>query len=308
MRVLVAGLWLTLAGTASLARPAQAVDGLHELFTRGRPTWTFDLDNDSLLLNRADGLYTSGWRLSGNYRLRDGDSWRSAGWRLGQQLYTAKNAQQRSQQLGPFDRPYAGWLSGGLYYRIEQGDGSELAFGLDLGCLGPCAGGHPTQKMLHRLLNQPQPQGWDTQLSNEWGVVAQVGGRGPFIRLGRHADLRAGVAARIGNIFTDLAADLSLRAGALHASADGSRLYGFLRAGVRAVGRDATLQGGLFAGDEPRAVSPRRFTHEWEAGLQWQSGAWAVRTSVVARGSEIRAVPAYLGAQEFVRVSISYSP
>jgi len=311
MRAFSIGILLALAATAVTAAQADAAtaaDGLSELFARGRPTWTLDIDNDSLLLNRADGLYTSGLRFSGNYRLRDGDGWRSAGWRFGQQLYTPKDTQRRPAQLGPLDHPYAGWLYGGAYYRIERADGSELAFGLDLGCLGPCAGGRPTQRFLHRVLNQPQPQGWDAQLSNEWGVVAQAGGRGPLIRLGRALDLRAGLVARVGNIFTDLAGDLTLRAGATRASVDGSRLYGFLRGGLRAVGRDATLQGGLFAGDEPHEVTPKRFTRELEAGLQWQSGAWAVRASVVVRGSEIRGLTDSRGGQEFARLSISYSP
>ncbi len=305
MRAIPIGLLLVLATSLS---PACAADGLRELFARGRPTWTVDIDNDSLLLNRADGLYTSGLRLTGNYRVRDGASWRSAGWRVGQQLYTAKNAQLWPAQLGPRDRPYAGWLYGGVYYRIERVDGSELAFGLDLGCLGPCAGGRSAQEFLHRLLNQPQPHAWDTQLSNEWGIVALVGGRGPYLRLGHHADLRAGMTARIGNIFTDVTGDLTLRAGALHAGSDRGRLYGFLRGGVRAVGYDATLQGGLFGDDQPRAVGPKRLAHELEAGLQWQAGAWAVRASVVARGSEIRGVPDGRGSQEFARLSISYSP
>lgn len=300
---------LLLLAVSILAAPAGAADaGLRELFARGRPTWTLDIDNDSLLMNRDDGLYTSGLRISGNYRLRDGDGWRSAGWRFGQQIHTAKDTQRRPAQLGPLDRPYAGWLYGGVYYRIERADGSELAFGLDLGCLGPCAGGRQTQRFLHRVLDQPQPQGWDAQLSNEWGVVAHVGGRGPLVRLGRAFDLRAGLAARVGNIFTDLSGDLTLRAGAARASADGSRLYGFLRGGLRAVGRDATLQGGLFNGDDPHEVTPRRITREMEAGLQWQSGAWAVRASVVARGSEVRGLPDSRGGQEFARLSISYSP
>jgi hypothetical protein len=294
---------------AALVPPACAADaGLSELFARGRPTWTLDIDNDSLLLNRADGLYTSGLRVSGNYRLRDGDGWRSAGWRFGQQLYTPKNTQLQPAQLGPLDHPYAGWLYGGAYYRIERADGSELVFGLDLGCLGPCAGGRQTQKFLHRALSQRQPQGWDAQLSNEWGVVAQVGGRGPLIPLGRAFDLRAGLVARVGNIFTDLAGDLTLRAGATRPIADGSRIYGFLRGGLRAVAHDATLQGGLFSGDEPHEVAPKRVTRELEAGVQWQSGAWAVRASVVVRGSEIRGLPDSSGRQEFARLSISYSP
>jgi hypothetical protein len=307
MRAFSIGILLTLAATAAQADAATTADGLSELFARGRPTWTLDIDNDSLLLNRADGLYTSGLRVSGNYRVRDADGWRSAGWRIGQQLYTAKNAQLYPEQLSPRDRPYAGWLYGGLFYRIERSDGSELAFGLDLGCLGPCAGGRPVQKFFHRLLDQPQPQGWDTQLSNEWGIVAQFGGRSPYWRLGGHADLRAGIAARVGNIFTDVAGDLTLRAGALQVHG-GGRLYGFLRGSLRAVGYDATLQGGMFAGDEPRAVEPRRLTRELEAGMQWQRGAWAVRASVVARGSEIRGVPHSQGGQDFARLSISYSP
>ncbi len=305
MRVATIGLLFTMLWRLP---GAQAAEEWRDLLAKGRSTWTLDIDNDSLLLNRADGLYTSGLRLSANYRLRDGSGWRSAGWRLGQQIYTAKHAQLTPAQLGPRERPYAGWLYGGAYYRIEGDDGSELAFGLDLGCVGPCAGGRQTQEFLHRVLNQPQPHGWDAQLSNAWGVVAQFGGRGPYLRMGRHADLRAGIAARVGNLFNDLSADLTLRAGALQAFADGGRLYGFLRAAVRAVGHDATLQGGLWGGDEARTVDPKRLTHEWEAGVQWQSGAWAVRASVVARGSEIRGVPDGQGGQEFARLSISYSP
>lgn len=298
---------LLLAITAGASPVHAATDGLSALFASGRPTYTLDIDNDSLLLNRADGLYTSGLRVSGNYRERDGSGWRSAGWRFGQQIYTAKHAQLRPEQLGPRDHPYAGWLYGGLYYWIERADGSDLTFGLDLGCFGPCAAGRQTQEFLHRLLSQPQPLGWAAQLSNEWGVVAQLGGRGPVIRLGRAADLRVGGVARVGNIFTDAAADLTLRIGAT-AAADGSRLYGFLRGGMRAVVHAASLQGGWFGGGEARAVAPRRLTRELEAGLQWQSGAWAVRASVVARGSEIRGVPDGRGGQEFVRLSISYSP
>lgn len=304
MRVLTMGLLVAM----TLGSPQARADELRELFARGRPTWTLDIDNDSLLFQRDDGLYTSGLRLSGNYRLRDGDRWRSAGWRVGQQLFTARDTQRPPEQLSSLDRPYAGWLYGGLYYRIEQADGSELAFGLDLGCLGPCAGGRQTQAWLHRVLSQPQPRGWGAQLSRAWGVVAQFGGRSPYLRIGQHADVRAGLAARVGNLFNDVAVDLSLRAGALQGSADGGRLYGFLRAGLRVVGHDATLQGALFGGDEARAVDPKRLTHEWEAGLQWQSGAWALRASLVARGSEIRGVSEGQGGQEFARLSISYSP
>ena len=297
-----------LAGSTALT-PALAASGdIGEIFANGRPTTTLDIDNDSLLLNRADGLYTSGLRIGQNYRVRDGEGWRSAGWRVGQQLYTPKDTQARPEQLGPFDRPYAGWIYGGMYYRLERIDGSELAFGLDLGCLGPCAMGRQSQEGLHQLLDQPQPKGWGSQLSTEFGAVAHVGARGPAWQLARSVDLRPGVAARIGNIFTDLSADVTLRGGQLHPVPGASTVYGFVRGSVRAVAYDATLQGGMFSRDPGRTVEPKRFTGEAEAGVQWQSNRWAVRVSVVVRGNEIRGLGAAEGQQDFLRLSISYSP
>ena len=295
--------------TLQIPTPVRAsTDEISEIFAKGRPTTTLDIDNDSLLLNHADGLYTSGVRLTQNYRKRERDGWVSAGLRFGQQLYTPRDAQLYPEQLGPLDRPYAGWLYGGFYYRIENADGSETAFGLDLGCLGSCALGRQTQEALHHLLSQPQPHGWSTQLSTELGAVAHFGGRGAYWRLGRSIDLRPGIAARIGNIFTDASADLTLRVGELQPLPDASTVYGFVRAGARVVGYDATLQGGMFRHEGQRTVDPKRVTGEAETGLQWQGGRWAVRLSVVVRSNEIRGLSESDGRQDFMRISISYSP
>ncbi len=297
-----------LAATLPMAPALAAGEDIGEIFAKGRVTNTLDIDNDSLLLNGADGLYTSGVRFGQNFRVRDGEGWRSAGWRVGQQLYTPKDTRLTPAQLGSLDRPYAAWLYGGMVYRLERIDGSELAFGLDVGCLGPCAMGRQSQEALHRVLSQPQPKGWGSQVSTELGVVAHLGARGPSWALGSSTDLRPAVAARIGNIFTDVSADLTLRAGQLRPLPDASTIHGFLRAGVRAVGYDATLQGGLFSKDPGRTVSPKRFTGEAEAGVQWQGGRWAVRASVVVRSNEIRGFGEAEGRQDFVRLSISYTP
>jgi hypothetical protein len=140
------------------------------------------------------------------------------------------------------------------------------------------------------------------------GVVAHLGGRGPAYRLGSHADLRPGIAARLGNIFTDLSGDLTLRIGELWPSATKGAAYGFLRAGVRGVVHDGTLQGGWFGSESQRTVDPKRVTGELEAGVQWQVMHWAVRVSVVGRSTEIRGAGEAEGRQEFLRLSISYSP
>ncbi len=309
-RTLALPLLMAMVSSAALATPW--LTDAEAIFERGRVSTTVDIDNDSIPYRHYDGFYTSGVRVTRNHRLREAGGWRSIAWRFGQQLYTPKYVTTPSELLGPLDRPYAGWLYAGAAYRVEADDGSELAWGLDIGCLGPCAGGEATQKWIHQLMKQPRPLGWSTQLSTEPGLVAHFGARAPPVRIAGGAqdgvDLRPGVALRAGNIFTDLMLDATVRAGRLRAAAGETVAYGFLRAGVRAVAYDATLQGGLFAGDPGRTVRPRRATGEIEAGLQWQHAAWAIRLSMVGRSNEISGLPESQGRESFIRFSISYSP
>jgi sugar (pentulose or hexulose) kinase len=113
---------------------------------------------------------------------------------------------------------------------------------------------------------------------------------------------------RAGNIFTDLSAEATLRAGRLQVTADGPGVYGFARGAVRAVGYDATLQGGMLSDEDGRTVRPGRVTGEWELGIQWQDQSWAWRLSVVRRGNEIAGLPESLGRQDFLRLVVSYFP
>jgi lipid A 3-O-deacylase len=287
-----------------LAWPGEAMQTFIE---RGRPTTVIDIDNDTLLLTGSDRFYTSGLRLSRSYRMRGDDGWESLGWRIGQQLYTASSIQRRPEQLAALDHPYAGWIYAGLFHRREAGDGSEIAYGLDIGCLGPCAGGEWTQNGLHRLLHQPRPAAWSTQIGTEAGLVVLAGARGPYWLMGEALDLRPGVAARLGNIFTDLSAEATLRAGELRGDARHISRYGFLRVAARVVGHDATLQGGWLHGTEARTVSPKRLTGEAELGVQWQAAQWALRVSVVRRDNEIRGLSDTDGRQEFLRLSIAFT-
>lgn len=293
----------------AVAAPARAWPGeaMATFINQGRPTTSLDVDNDTLLLTGSDRFYTSGIRVSRSYRLRSEEGWESLGWRVGQQLYTPSTIRLRPEQIAALDHPYAGWLYAGMFHRREQPDGSELAFGIDIGCLGPCAGGEWTQKSLHRVLNQPGPLAWSTQISQEAGLVFHAGGRAPYWRLGSYADLRPGVAARLGNIFTDLSAEATLRAGELRPDPKGDSQYGFLRLALRAVGHDATLQGGWLSGTDARTVRPRRITGEVELGWQWQNPQWAFRLAVVRRGNEISGLSESDGHQDFLRLSIAWT-
>ena len=294
--IVATGLVVTTCAASDLPSSAEEIE---QLLATGRTVTTVEIDNDSLLLDRSDGFYTSGVRISKSYRLPAVDGWHSVGWRVGQQIYTPSDVRLRPEQIGRFDHPYAGWLYVGGWSRVEHADGSEVAVGLDIGCIGPCAGGRFTQDLTHELLKQPQPRGWSTQIRTELGVVLQAGGRGPAWKLTPALDLRPGLAFRLGNVFTDLTADAMLRAGSYER-------YAYLRGAVRAVGYDATLQGGLFSDAEVRTVKPRRWTNELELGYQWLMPQWGLRLSVIRRSNEINGLSARAGSQSFLRVSISW--
>lgn len=77
---------------------------------------------------------------------------------------------------------------------------------------------------------------------------------------------------------------------------------------ARAVGYDASLQGGYFSKGNPHTVRPQRLVAEAEAGLQWVRPPFALQAAIVRRGNEIRDLPADVGAQSFVRLQLVYSP
>lgn len=301
-----------LIATSCLAGNAQTLAGLVDDFRKasaeGRTAHVVDIDNDTLLLNRDDGFYSSRVRYTQSYSMHEGGSFRTYGWRIGQELYTASDIKLPPELVVPPDHPYAGWLYGGLFRHQQHVDGSHLRLGVDIGCLGPCAGGRRTQKTFHQLLDQPLPQGWSRQVRNEFGVVLHAD-----YSPGRWApttgfDITPSIKARFGNIFTDLGAGLLLRAGALNLLPDQPAFYAFLRTDARLVGHNATLQGGYFSNNNPHTVEPERRVGEVEAGLAWQRAPYGIKASVVRRSNEIRDLRDSAGAQNFVRLQFSYAP
>lgn len=275
----------------------------------GNATYRLEIDNDSLLLQDDDGFYSSGARLNVLYAARSGDRLLANGWHIGQEIYTPSNIKlSRPKKAGPPERPYAGWMYAGFVHHVHLADGSSRSLGLDIGCLGPCAGGEWTQKQLHRLIDQPQPRGWNRQVGNEAGLVLHAQVDTSQWRPSRWFDTSATLQARFGNIFTDAGATATARFGRLNRLPDEPTLHGLFRLGGRLVGYDATLQGGFFSGGDSHTVSPKRGVLEGEVGVAWQAAPFAASFSVVRRGSEIQNLPTSVGAQNFVRLQMSYTP
>jgi|GEM_PF-887586 len=307
---------LAAAVLAAVAGSAQAgpFGDLYEEYQRtrahGKASLAIAVDNDSLLLNKDDGFYTSGARLHVQYRLGDGKQETGFGWRIGQELYTPSDIKLPPALISPRDHPYAGWLYAGAFREVQRADGEGWRIGLDIGCLGPCAGGEWTQRRLHSLLNQPLPEGWSRQVRTEWGAVLYGDYTPVRWTLGEAFDLAPNVHGRFGNIHTDAGVGLTLRGGRLNLLPGQPTLHGYLRVDATAVGYNATMQGGAFSKNDPHTVRPKRLVGEAEAGLAWtsDSGRVGLRASVVRRSNEVDGLSNAIGAQNFARILFTWTP
>jgi hypothetical protein len=88
---------------------------------------------------------------------------------LGQSMFTPQDTAREDPD--PSDRPYAGWLYGGVGL-IQDTDRRRLDH-LELlaGVVGPNAFGKTTQNDYHQFLGIDKSRGWDEQLHDEPGVM-----------------------------------------------------------------------------------------------------------------------------------------
>lgn len=280
----------------------------HDVSETGRTSHIVDIDNDTLLLNRNDGFYSSGMRYTNLVAKREQGSVTIFGWRVGQELYTASDIKLAPAQIPARDHPYAAWLYAGFFRDVHRADGTRTSVGIDIGCLGPCAGGEWTQTKFHQVIDQPLPKGWSTQVRNELGLML-YGDISPVRWTPRTwLDVTPGFHARFGNIFTDAAASMRVRAGQLNIFPGDPTFHAFFRAELRAVAYNATLQGGYFSRNNPRTVEPKRWGGEADAGVEWRRGQVGIIAALVRRSNEIRDLANAAGTQNFLRLQFSYTP
>ncbi|MEE4255084.1 MAG: lipid A deacylase LpxR family protein [Desulfuromusa sp.] len=149
--------------------------------------WGFQLENDSFTSGN-DSFYTHGTQISFS---STGDApffvkkiidtlpfYRSSevsiySFSLGQKIFTPEDTEARNPMTN--DRPYAGWayLQTGTAHLFKGKGNSDWfnGFGLAFGMIGPSSLAKETQRDFHKLIGVDVPQGWDSQLHDEPGVI-----------------------------------------------------------------------------------------------------------------------------------------
>jgi lipid A 3-O-deacylase len=121
---------------------------------------------------------------------------------IGQNIYTPSNLHLVDPPLT--DRPYAGYLYFAMgVSQMTETDLDQLQ--VQLGVVGPDSLAEESQKFVHSLLKDTNPQGWGTQLHNEPGLVINDEHSWRAIAtgslLGLSFDIDPHVGAAVGNVY-----------------------------------------------------------------------------------------------------------
>lgn len=300
-----------------------------------RGTFTFVWEND--VFADSDENYTNGVRfawLSGTNELEGFSRWIGRkllragdeavvrrGIAIGQSLFTP-NDTTTSAPL-PDQHPYAAWLYGEYTALVEQRNEVDQLT-IQLGIVGPSAGGEWVQNEFHSLIGDAHAQGWDNQIGDEAGIVISYDRRmrrlAQFGDGGFGADVTPNLGITVGNIHTNLHAGLTLRIGQdldndygpprIAPSLAGAgyftprdRFSWYVFAGIegRAVAHNIFLDGSLFRDDDP-SVSSNTFVTDVQAGLVVQVLQTQIAFTYVDRAEEFKE---QTSPQRFGAVSIS---
>ena len=211
---------------------------------------------------------------------------------IGHSIFTPDDTDQIA--LIPDDRPYAGYLHltfTAQSVRVFGSNGSALQdqWKLDLGVVGPAAGGKFVQNEWHQLIGAEEARGWDNQLHNEPAINLTVErawrspALGPSRLLGLKVDaIPYGVVA-LGNVQTyagvggmvrlgpDLARDFGppriypgVGGSEWFVPADGFDWYLFAGAEGRAVAHNIFLDGNTFR--DSHSVNKRHLVADLRSG------------------------------------------
>lgn len=240
---------------------------------------------------------------------------RRFGLAIGQSIFTPDDTENQGLVRG--DRPYAGWLYASLSYQstydpgARHGLGLQDTFALELGVVGPWAGGDEVQNSYHRLINVSESNGWRHQLRNEPGVnlVFERKYRTDALRMAQTGDLGAdiipNIAVSLGNVSTNASIGALLRLGQgleadfgpprIRPSLPGSEnfsppgglaWYVFLGAEGRAVARDVFLDGNTFR--DSHHVDKRVVVGDFQAGVALLFRGVRISYAHVVRSPEFR--------------------
>ena len=195
-----------------------------------------------------------------------------------QDCFTPKSI--RYDTLNYLERPFAAtFFMSHTLNSLNPKKKIALLTQLDLGVIGPCARCEDEQKAIHRSLLNIQPLGWENQLQTDYIINYNLRfEKGLFNK--KHREIIGDAAVRLGTLYTDVSMGLIGRMGffsgyfnnlgmdkyAIERKSN-FQFYGILKANVKAVVYNATLQGGMFNDQSVYTIADNRVTRVVVEGM-----------------------------------------
>jgi lipid A 3-O-deacylase len=289
------------------------------------------VENDSLS-SGSDHNYTSGIKLAyvspsagvpgwlqgaGNFtRPLSGSAPDFWGISIGQSIFTPDDIQ--ANPAPPDQHPYAGWLYMQIMVGVEDhappGRSSRFldSYELEFGMVGPSALGREAQSGIHQLLGAPHPNGWDSQLHDEFAFAASFDRRWRAGRVfidafpgGLEADLTPSAGVTLGTLRDEARVGVTARIGQRIDSDYGPPRVRPSLAGVEYFKHQDHLSWSLFAGAQGRAVARNLFLDgntfrdsasveripyvaDFQTGVSISAGDWRLAYTFVWRSDEFK--------------------
>jgi|TARA_B100000315_G_C14511777_1_gene557310 hypothetical protein len=204
---------------------------------------------------------------------------------IAQRLYTPKNIRDTLVQFN--DRPFAATLELDhtlLSYNTRSG--IEFLSRVQIGVIGPIAGGERFHRKIHEWIKSPDPKGWDYQIANDIILNYDLFLNYPLIYKSSYKIATTG-SVHAGTLFDDIGVGLNFAAGkdqfvkknlsigSRKASNKKLKIYFSGDAFLKLVLYNATLQGGLFSNNDPYVlkyseISKLVFSANATLGLLWK--------------------------------------
>ncbi|WP_207423690.1 lipid A deacylase LpxR family protein [Desertivirga brevis] len=281
----------------------------------------FRSDNDAYLAIGQDRYYTNGLFITFKHAGRtDRQFLKKKTWEaeVGQYMYNANSGD--IQNLQEVDRPFAGYLYGGVKLNWFTNKESVFQGGLQVGIVGPKAYGKQVQETLHETVGFYTIHGWEYQINNESGINSSFSFSNLLARRGKN-DFTLSTYLSLGSTFSGAGAGLLYRTGNLNplfsSAMYNSRItrekqdstikkesFFYARPMLNFVAYNATIQGGMFTQNKgPATFKPNRVLFTQELGYTYSENRWTFNFAMVFQTKELKE---QISPQQYGSVSLYY--
>ncbi len=285
----------------------------------------FKSDNDAYLWYGQDRYYTNGLFIYFRHAL---DQQKLKG-ELEKVTYEISAGQKMYNPISGYrpnpathDRPFAGYLYGGLQANFFYKKESLFKVGVQLGTIGPDALGEEAQDLLHSIVGFYKVQGWEYQIANDFAANANF----QYAKLlhrndNKNVDFTLDSYANIGTTYNAAGVGLVFRTGELnqlfnsaHYNASiGNKskteklkkkeLYFYAKPQLSYIAYDATVQGSMFNDNSPVTFGIKPLVFSQTLGFNYSSPRFTIDYSLIFLSKEIKSTAK---AHQYGSISMYY--